>query len=513
MLSKAHVEFLKYISNNQSISIQKMCKHFNRTPAFLRSEINTLNQYLEPQDQIQIMNSEIVSTFEYEDFLFFMRNLSIDDYKANVYERQKLLIIMAYFDEFLNLTKIYNDWNLSMTTKKNDIKDLDQKLNDYNLRIERYPGKGVKINGNPLQFRILVVSIISECIDVYTSGIMMRQANTPIERMIYDFFYQKTQDMFDKAQDIVSNFLLEYRTNLNYYSRKFFLLYVILVVFQKKSPIKIIESLALSPHNFYLFEDRRENTAFNQVVSMIDFDPIIAFPYNSELMNLTKKLVNAIEKYEGQNIYTEKEMIEDLYTFIYRQYFFNHFKYRYEDKLVKDIFNVYPELFHFIENSLEDIEKYLLMRFNQEQITSITLIVSKWILKNKIYGEARKKILLVTNIGYERVNYFLESLASYIDFEHVATVDVNELHLLDTFEFDLILSFSNRTHSNLEKLGYDSIKIEYFLDYENVTKLYYAGCSIAKKHLIAENLIKDLEGKSSKSKIDYLRKNYGNIFL
>lgn len=513
MLSSTHIDFLKHISNNPTLSINEMSKTFNRTASFLRSEINTLNQYLSVESKIEVINSDIISTLSYDDFLIFMKSLSFEDYKVNIGERHKMLIILAYFNDFINLSEIYSKWNLSMTTRKNDIKSLENILKKYNLHIERYPGKGIKITGDPLQYRVLVVSIISICIDVITSGIRMRKANNPVERNIYDYFFQKTSTKFDEASELVNNFLVEYQTKLNYYSNKFFQLYVILVLYQNESPITDISKLPLNPHNFYIFDNRNENTAFNQVVSMIDFDPIISFPYNKELMKLTKELVKKVSKAENQMIYTEKKMIDDLYTFIYRQYFFNHFNYNYSDKLVEGTRDIYPERFNFIASSLSDIESYLLLSFNEEQITSITLICSKWILKNQIYGEDAKRIILVTNIGYERVNYFIESLKSYIDFEHVATVDVNEVHLLDSLDFDLLLTFSNRTSSILKNLGHDSLQIEYFLDYENITKLYYAGCSIAKKHIIATKLLNDLEGKSRKKKLEYLRKKQGHTFL
>lgn len=513
MLSTTHISLLKYISNSHDLNIHKISSKFNRTEAFLRSEIASINDFLAESEKIHIRNSQIETNLTYEKFLKFMESLDMDSYNPNMAERQQMVLLIAYFEDVVNLTKLYNSWNLSMTTRKNDIKNLETKLQKYDLKIERLPGRGIRITGDKLQYRILIVSLISICIDVYTSGIMMRRANNPIEKFMFEYFEDMTDSIFTYAYDIVDHFLLEYQININYYSRKFFLLYVILVLKYDGDDIITSKALRLSPHNFYLFDSRDENIAFNLVVSMIDFDPIIPFPYNKTLRALTIDLVKKLETYEHQNIYTKKKMVEDLYTFIYRQYFFNHFKYMYEDKLVNDITGVYPERFDFMKSSLGDIESFLEMQFNTEQINSITLIASKWFMRNQIYGNSQKRIILVTNIGYDRVNYFLESLHMYIDFKHIATVDVNELHVLDTYDYDLILSFSNRTATILNDLSHPSIKIEYFLDHDNINKLIDAGCSPAKKYIIGNDLLSKLNNKSKKKQLEYLRTVHGNIFL
>ncbi|NLW15274.1 MAG: hypothetical protein GX038_03340 [Erysipelothrix sp.] len=464
-------------------------------------------------EYIEVKNSLIESNLNYQNFVNFMENLPFEHYNPNIGERHKVIILRSYFEDFLNLSQLYTSWNLSMTTRKNDMNTLEKDLKKYNLNVERYPGKGIKITGDPLQYRILIISIISDCIDVYASGIVKRRSNTPVEKYMYEYFNNMTAQFEIKSDSIVKSFLDEYQTNINYYSKKFFLLYVILVLDKENNPVERPKFLSLSPHNFYLFDDRNENIAFNHAVSMIDFDPIVPFPHQEHLLYLTQGLVEELALNEAITIYTAKQMKNDLYNYIYRQYFNNYYNYKYEDKLVKDVTKVFPERYDFVKEALLEIESYLDMSFNHEQISSITLIASKWILKNQVYGESSKRIVLVTNIGYERVHYFLESLQNYIDFEHVSTIDVNELHLLDSYDFDLILCFSSRTYSIVGDLGYKAIKIEYFLNYNNIITLFDAGCSIAKKHIIAKDLIKTIKGKNKRLQIEALKKAYPNIFL
>lgn len=166
-----------------------------------------------------------------------------------------------------------------------------------------------------------------------------------------------------------------------------------------------------------------------------------------------------------------------------------------------------------INQSLDAIQSYLNITFNEEQITSLTLIYSKWISKNRLYGRNRKRIILVTNVGFERVAYFLEKLKEHIEFEHVDTIDVNELNVLDNLKYDLILCFSKRTQSILRHLGYDALKIKFFLEHQDVLALYDAGCSSSKRRLIAKDLVENLSNKSKDEQIEYLKTQYDTFFL
>ena len=513
MLTSSHIELIKYITNNQTVSLQKLTAHFQKTPAFIRNEINLVNQHLPSAYSITIKNSLVSTQMEYNDFLSFMHELSLETYAPSVQERLHVMIVESYFREFLNLTKLYDSWGISLTTKKSDIKQLETYLADSHLQVVRKPGTGIQITGNMLHYRVLLIKIISECMDVYDFQIAHRGANTPIEQSIYNCFQEHTSFLFMRAQEAIKSFLDEYGHQINYYSNKFFILYVILALYPKQGHFLSIEQLKLEPLNLYLFPDRQENIAFNQVVSMIDFDPAMPFPHHHELYHLVGKLVSKIQANIKTEIHTKLQVQEELYAFVYRQYFFQHFHYKYEDKLVKETPKRYPFLYKTMQDAVHDVESYLGFSFNSEQLTSLTLIFSKWISKNRLYGRNRKKIVLVTNIGFERVTYFIEKLKDYIDFEHIATIDVNELHVLQEYQFDLILSFSSRTSSILKKRGYDSIKLKFFVDNEDLIKLFNAGCSIARRRIIARDLVIRLSQYTVEEQAAYLIEHYETLFL
>lgn len=513
MLTSSGIELIKYVINNNHKPLSDVARHFNKTPTFIRNEVMNANLHLETKHQISIKNSVVFTAMEYNDYLKFMARLDARNYSPTVMERLEVILVLGYFQNYLNLRKLYEDWGISLTTKKSDIKHLEKYLEKHDLSIERKPGSGIRITGSILHYRVLLIQIISKCIDVNDFFVEYRGANTPYERLIYQHLISFGYEYLESSRLTVHSFLEEYGNHINYYSKKFFLLYVILASYPRENTDTHTEKLVLEPLNLYLFSNRNENIAFNQVASMIDFDPVMPFPYNNKLHELITEMFQFVQSKILTTIHTKDELIEELYTFVYRQYFVQHFNYVYEDKLVKGTSKHYPWLYAQVNMSVTSIESYLQVKFNEEQITSFTLIFSKWISKNRLHGRNRKRIVLVTNVGFERVAYFIEKLKEYIEFEHVGTIDVNELNALNTMSYDLILSFSKRTQSILKKLGYDALLLKFFLENQDILALYDAGCSSSKRRLLASDIVEVLSTKSKEDQIAYLTSKYDSFFL
>lgn len=513
MLTASLIELIKYIINNNNLTLQKLARHEQKTQAYIRNEIAKANEYLTDPWQITIKNSVISTRMEYPQFLSFMEILTFKDYLASLDERIQVIVVLSYFYEYVNLSELYHSWNISLTTKKQDMKHLEKLLQLHGLVVERKPGTGIKITGNILRYRILLITIISKCVDVYDFQLEKRGANNPLESQIYQIFMNETTALIPEAQSYIQNFLNDYGNKINYYSKKFFLIYVILSLYPLADTALEQETLRLKPLNLYLFPMRKENIAFNQVVSMIDFEPMMPFPHDETLYQLTENLVDEIQSHIKTMIHTRRQVVEEIYGFVYRQYFFNYFNYKYDDKLVMYTSLRYPMLYKRMCEATKPMESYLDATFNEEQISSLTMIFSKWISKNRLHGRNTTKIVLVTNVGFERVAYFIEKLKDHIDFEHVETIDVNELHLLKNLSFDLILSFSNRTTTIIKKFGYDSLKIKFFIDNDDLMRLMQAGCSISRRRIIAEHLVDELAKRTKSEQIEYLTSKYETFFL
>lgn len=513
MITKSISELIKFVMNNQPISLNQVSKEFNHTPQYVRNEIFKANSYLNPKYDIQIKNSIIDSNINYNDYLEIMKSLTFDTYAPNQTERFNTILVSGYFFEYVNLTTLYLKWGLSLTTKKRDIQILESKLKKLGLNIQRKPGMGVSIHGDTLKYRVLISGIINSCLDVFDLNISRRLANSPVENDIYDLFESRHNHLFEDAYSLIRNFLYEYQHDVGYYSKKFFLTYTLIALNKPSHHNLEIKSLCIKPLNLYLFEDKTENRAFNQVASMIDFDPIVPMPYNKELRTVVIELVHQVAASLNITLFNDVLLIEEMYTFVYRLYFIHYFGYQYEDKLVKKPELVYPKIVESIINHKHLVEDMLNLSLNDEQITSLTLIFAKWVSMNQLHGLNAKKIVLVTNVSSERIQYFLESLSRSIDYVHVKTLDINEIELLSSLNFDLILSFSKRITSILLQRGYNATQVKFFMDHHDLETLYNHGCNKASLRIDTNHFIEFLKNSDKQNIKDTIRAAYPHIFL
>lgn len=512
MITLTHVELIKYIMNNNPTDLEHVSAHFHKTSHHIRKEIQSINDFFN-NESITIKNSVINTSINYDRFISIMKSLNFDNYLSSQEERINVIMVKSFFEEYCNLTKLYQEWNLSLTTKKRDMQKLQDYVDIYGLEIIKKPGSGIKISGDILHYRVILIRILIFCLDVTHFNIVRREVNTPIENYIYDIFMDHLGVHAEEAETLISNFLSEYQHDINYYSKKFFSSYVLLALHRSDFNKVIPNDLKLQPLNLYLFNDSFENRAFNQVASMIDFNPTVMMPHNQTLYNHIKNMYKKIINHLNLEIKTHEEAIQELYLYVYRQYFHEHFNYVYEDKLVKNIKRYFPDIVPVLKENLSNLEEYLDFKFHDEHLTSLTLIIAKWNLRNRFYGSNKKRIALVTNVAFERVNYFIEALHEKIDFDLVKTLDINEIDILKDLDYDIVLSFSNRIYTVLKNSGFDSLKVNYFITNEDILLLHNLGFETPRTLIDTKHFLETLNHIPDKQKHQYLKDNYPTIFM
>ena len=340
-------------------------------------------------------------------------------------------------------------------------------------------------------------------------------ANSPIENLMYDLFVEKINNYINKTNIIIKNILKESNRELSYYSKKFLTIYLLLAFYDIENNISsTVDELILEPLDCNIFEEiPNENLSLRYIISMLDFIPVLSQQKNSMLSDLILKFYSEIEDDLNLSIITKESLLEEIYNFIYRQYFINIFNYLYDDKLVKDTDYEYPEISQAISMHKRIIEKPLNIKFNHEQLSSLTLIFVKWIAKNKLLETDRKKIIISTNVSNERIDFFVERLHSFINFEYVTVLNINEIHKFNDFDFDLIITFSNRMTNVLNRYEYYPIQVNFFIENIDLLKLFEAGCEIASNKLVASKIIEEVSTMNKVDAENLLRKKYGDIFL
>ena len=151
-LSYNDLTLLRYIQKRQMIPLSKTALHFQKNESSIRRTIEQINLY-SSEPMVRIEKSICYSCISYEDLVSFIRNLDQKDYLSSSDERIRVMITAIFFQNYVNSSKLYEQWGLSLTTKKQDTALLRQFLTRYGLELVTKKKKGLSIQGDELQDR------------------------------------------------------------------------------------------------------------------------------------------------------------------------------------------------------------------------------------------------------------------------------------------------------------------------------------------------------------------------
>ena len=215
-LSYNDLTLLRYIQKRQMIPLSKTALHFQKNESSIRRTIEQINLY-SSEPMVRIEKSICYSCISYEDLVSFIRNLDQKDYLSSSDERIRVMITAIFFQNYVNSSKLYEQWGLSLTTKKQDTALLRQFLTRYGLELVTKKKKGLSIQGDELQLRFLVIDILHPLFEFTSENkVLARFANTPLEKQTYELATEYLSCSFQEATEILSRFLLHPDSTGNY---------------------------------------------------------------------------------------------------------------------------------------------------------------------------------------------------------------------------------------------------------------------------------------------------------
>lgn len=515
-INQSNLKLLKYLQEHeQGVSLQKAASHFHKNPSSIRREIASINSNLTAEQRITIKAGIIYQHLHYHEYTSFIQSLQVYEYAPTIEERLQLIIIEAFFKEIVNLTSLYQNLGISLTTKKSDRKKLDAFLEKKQLMIEIKHKKGICIKGDELRFRILAVQLLLPFIELDEHyHLTSRKANTPYEQLMVRHMEKSYEDVQSYCKTYIEEFLEEYHITLTYSSKKFLLLYTAFSVLRKQHhAIQKNSHLPVQPLNLYFFPNHYENNAFNHMIAMLDSYPAFDFPENHALKELCVSFLKQLEATIITNFYTFDDIVKEIYDYMYKQIFCITYSFTFYDKMVRNTKEHIPELYANVQHYAELFETYYAIHLEEEQLSTLTLILKKWINRNKINGRNRKNIVIVTNTSFERIHYFVEILKEQIECRLIAILNINELSKLQGISYDDIITFSDRIQDSVAALGYPSIKLNYFIENSDIELLIQHGFSKTHQHFLSDRFADLLENKDKHLIKDILRKEFPDTFI
>ncbi|WEV50406.1 PRD domain-containing protein [Lactobacillus sp. ESL0731] len=177
---------------NKQIDLQKLRKIAKTSLKTLRDEISELNSLFKGSAKIVENNNEVkLKIYDFEVF----NKLAFEDLKTNSdfnsFKKRKAYLLKRLIeeDDFLFISDIANEMDISIALMNKDIKLIKRSLNKYDVKIRGIPNRGIKIYGSEFNLR---------CVYLYE---------------VYDYFKFKplSNDILQSIQELSNSVNLEYQ--------------------------------------------------------------------------------------------------------------------------------------------------------------------------------------------------------------------------------------------------------------------------------------------------------------
>lgn len=512
-----NIDLIRYIQQKKQISLEDLAVKFGKTSSSIRKEIYKINQ--EDERKIIFLKNSVCSTkMSYTQLAEWISAISMVKYQSLKTERIQILILKAFFDGYVNATKLYESWGISLTTKKKDTLFLKEYLSNYNLEVYYKPKKGLIIVGDPLKNRILICNILYSLYDIDEKGnFSQRVTNTPIERICYEYI-ELLHPYFSKVKPIMDIFLYQHKLQISGLSEKFGILFMSLYHHQPFNLEKnYIENLPLHSVFLSFSEDINENQIYSLVLPLLDYSKPFIFPKENILFLLVSKYIHSIVSRTNQSIYTIRNLVEECYHLFYKQIFIQHFSMQMPDRLLQHLDESLLPLYKNIEKEIVKFEEFYPLGFNWNFYVTLTLTIQKNLLKNQLINHKenanRKKVVIVSNSTYERIDYFISQVKEKFEIEFISVLNLAQRFQLKNFSYDYIFCLSERIFRTLYDEGYPVLQLHYFLENSDIDQLEKLKFPNTRNKFLAKEFVEDLEGRSIDEKILYLKEKYSDHFI
>ncbi|MBE6055139.1 MAG: hypothetical protein E7212_14790 [Clostridium sartagoforme] len=518
-INNSTLKLIKYLLDKKRVSVKNTSIHFNKNESTIRREIETINLFSKSKDIILVENGMLSTTLNYTEYTKFIQSLSICEYSSTADERINIILISSLLNDFVNLTSLYEDLGLSVTTKKNDTKLLKKVLNEYNLKLSILKRKGIKIYGDEKNIRLLVIKKLQHIMDINIyNKLESRKANNPFENYAYNLFINKITSHNEEIENKLSYFINNIDVDISYLSRKFLILYLSVAIFRKENNYNLdsITEIPINVTNHTIFDDIIENQEFSNIVAILDTNPSQQFPFDEKLLKLSNVFVDKLLLDIKGTIIKRNEFVKEIYHFMYKQICSHYLDIYFDDKLVNNVEIVLPEIHKVISNNQIIFKDEYNIELNNIQISTLSLITKKWLNITASVNRKSLKIILVTNIVYERVQFFDELIKSYYDVTLVGVFTLNDIDKIKTIEYDFIILFSNRMLSVIKEKFEKAIKVNFFLNDDDIKTLNSYGFKPSKKRVLTDKFIdeiRNLKSANNEEIIKYIKENYNDHFL
>ena len=474
------IEVYNYILDNPEKTIKEIAEDMSIVERKIRYEIENLNFLLSLNNiKYRIMNFEgKISIEKNNETIKFYKTLHLFE-KPSQEQRRNLIIFKYIVEERTNIKKLSEEFKVSRTTIKKDLKYIKERfLNENSVEeLSEYE--------NEIEIRIILVKILLK----YIGTLMLKIKNNIVAKFIEKNFFNVNRKIIKKFLEEISE---EKLLKNEFYD--FFYSYMIISIFRIKSGKRIVskilnEEFLRSTKEYGIIEkyinivEKENKIIFNENERLHLSDYLIGFfsySYNTKIFEkwievnlIIKNMIYKLEKETGINFSEDKVLLEGL---------LNHIKpaiYRSKNGIYLEQIEIYfneseyldKNLLKKVEEEVKKIENLLDIKFKKEE--TILFTVHFQVSMERIFEKRKqnKKVLLMCIGGYGTTTILVYKLKEKYDLKELKLISYLELSDINLKEYDAIITTINLKKSIQESLNIKVIKVSPFLIEEDIRKL------------------------------------------
>ena len=374
MVKKRYFEIINLVLNsNDEITIKDISNLYNITERSIRYDIDELNVFFQEKnnrDIIEINNNRLKILYSGNEIEEIVRNIRVKEYFLSENERVNILAYEIFLvkNEFI-LQYFTEKYNLSKTTVRYSLKELNKIVDEYSLVIDMNNNKGYKIIGSEVNIRKYMINILRK----YIKNTKEKNIEyNPLEKIIQKFL---KKSRIEESKNLI-NKILDY-TEKTISDEAFETLQLFLFISQIRNENgheieedvenKIFLSKTLEFIKIKKILEKVENIKEKDIYHFIDFF-LGSYSYNLEysyflnwilieslIDQFIKLLSDKLEVNITEDKILRKELLNHIKPAIYRM----KNKFKLTESILSEVKRQYMELFVKTKSSLKIISDFI----------------------------------------------------------------------------------------------------------------------------------------------------------
>lgn len=503
MISGKGIVLLQNImENNGEKSIKDLSSELKIGERTVRYEIEKIEEYLNDNYNLKnISNIELTKgTVKLKDIQIVKKILK-ENYNIKFLsseEREIYILLQILFKRSINQGKLSEELDVSRNTLKLYLKNIKGLLDNYNLKLEISPKKGLILVGEEENIRLCTLNffailknsknnlfkeIIENEISIEENGIIafMNYCQKLMNRIVSD-----------EAFEIIKKYLK-----------------IAIVMVKNGNSMKKIKN-----ENF--LEETEEYKAVKKASALIESSYDIEFSkieylkitdfflgshtYNHrysyyenwvEMEVLVKKLIQNFNKRIDVDISKDDILLDGLLNHLKPTIYRIQNGIQLENSIYLEVIESYPNLFKITKEVMNELERYIEKEFSDDEVAFITIHFKASMDRNRVVIKNKKKVLLVCGMGYGTSKLLAQQLKELFSID---IIDIIPKHMLTTSlnrnEVDIIVTTVDLELSNLL---IPIIKVKPILSTENINVLKKNGFQKRNKKYLLSEFMNEIE--------------------